>query len=219
VYIPFLDLILGTTGVVICALSLWARGSRRNPLAARADHPSAGPRPRTHVSRPLALLRPLSHAPASARSIVHQAGPAQHGHMAQRSRLISYPGAPPSETYTTCTPATHPAVSFAIIRRHSLRLWVFVLAAVLLCDYIPHPVSRNLIWILCVPGHDYLPVSCFFPCFRTLFPRVLFATPCATLWTLLCFSYLAYFLILSFTIYTLLYFRVKAKQFTPPLYP
>jgi hypothetical protein len=58
-----------------------------------------------------------------------------------------------------------------------------------------------------------------FPCFRTLFPRVLFATPCATLWTLLCFSYLAYFLILSFTIYTLLYFCLKLKQFTPPLYP
>jgi hypothetical protein len=58
-----------------------------------------------------------------------------------------------------------------------------------------------------------------FLCFRTLFPHVLFATPCATLWTLLCFSYLAYFFILLFTIYTLLYFRLKLKQFTPPLYP
>jgi hypothetical protein len=127
-----------------------------------ADHLSTGLQPCTHVLHSLTLFQPLLHALALAWSIVHQASPAQHGHTAQRLRLILYHGAPPSETYSTCTPTTHPNVLFAIIWCHFLWLWVFVLSAVLLCNCIPQPISHYWIWLACVPGHRYLHVSFFF---------------------------------------------------------
>jgi hypothetical protein len=170
-------LILGTTGVAIRALSLWARGPRRNPLAARADHPSAGPQPRTHVLRPLARSRfgPVDRS-SSRSSSAWSHGTTVEAHLlarrssvrdirhvysrhASRRLVCDHPAPLPPvmgvRPFRGPPSRLHPAPRFTPPNIVSSRSWPQVLARLIL-----------------------------FPCFRTPFPHVFFATPCATEWTL-----------------------------------